>query len=60
MLKQKYADLNELISFFVTEMNERNYEKDVIDEWVVYIKENHEFIKMKYSTIFCILSAVSK
>jgi hypothetical protein len=41
MLKQKYADLNELISFFVTEMNERNYEKDVVDEWVTYIKENY-------------------
>jgi hypothetical protein len=41
MLKRKYADLNELISFFVTEMNERNYEQGVVDEWVVHIKENY-------------------
>jgi Leucine-rich repeat (LRR) protein len=41
MLKQKYTDLDELISFFVTEMNERNYEQNMVDEWITYIKENH-------------------
>jgi hypothetical protein len=41
MLKRKYHELNELISFFVMEMNERNYEQNVVDEWVTHIKENH-------------------
>jgi hypothetical protein len=41
LLKSKCKDLDELTSLFTKEMCEREYETDVIDEWVVHIKENY-------------------
>jgi hypothetical protein len=41
MLKSRCKDLDELTSLFTKEMCEREYETDVIDEWITYIKENY-------------------
>jgi hypothetical protein len=45
MLKSKYkqtpVNVDELIDMFVKEMNEREYNKDIIDEWIIHIRENY-------------------
>ena len=43
MLKKQYPDinLNIFVDFFVKEMNERNYESNIIEEWIMYVKENY-------------------
>jgi hypothetical protein len=41
MLKSRCKDLDELTSLFTKEMHEREYETDVIDEWIMHIKENY-------------------
>jgi hypothetical protein len=41
MLRNKCRDLDELVREFVKEMHERKYEKDVVDEWVAYIKQDY-------------------
>jgi hypothetical protein len=41
MLKTKCKDLDELVGLFTSAMNERQYEPDIIAEWVVHIKENY-------------------
>jgi Leucine-rich repeat (LRR) protein len=41
MLKTKCKDLDELVGLFTSAMNERQYEPNIIDEWIVHIKENY-------------------
>ena len=43
MLKKLHRDVDfdKFIDLFIKEMNERKYDKNVIDEWIFYVQENY-------------------